>query len=172
VTESTHLLLASARVKPADTLRFTYNHTVVDDATGDRYKEVFVLNPNWRGKLHGIDVKRLTAAEREVLHSIFNPGTVNSRLPLVNDILRRMKPLDEIKNPMSFYQKFVKVFLRKIDAYRTYEPSRMSGVTTVKSSEVRGGVFNAKPLFHKSEAAGDADKAPNVGPNGGVFKKV
>jgi hypothetical protein len=165
----TELLLASARLNPADTIRFTYNHKHIDEATGDRYKEVFVLNPNYRGQVHGIDMKRLTAAEREVLISVFSKSMVKRRLPLANDILQRMKPLEEIKNPMSFYQKFVKVFLRNIDAYRRYDPSRMSGVTTVRVTEVKGGTINPKPLFHAAHSQGDSD-GKSIG--GSLFKKV
>lgn len=126
----------------------------MDEATGDRFKEVFVLNPNWMGKMHGIDMKRLTAAEREVIQAVFDPRTKKGlhRIPLVNDVLRRMNPLVEVKNPQSFYQKFVKVFLRNKDAYRQYEIPRMLTVTVVKQTSVQGGVMNPKPLFHKVES--------------------
>jgi len=182
-----------AKFKPGQTIRFTYNQdpNKMDEATGDRFKEVFVLNPNWQGKTHGIDMKRLTAAEREVIQAIFDPRTKKGmhRIPLVNDVLRRLNPLQEVKNPMSFYQKFVKVFLRNKDAYRVYDSTRMLTVTIVKESNVIGGVQNPKPLFHKVESR-VPDKArlelirkvaaekgvgvsPKVGgPGGGVFKKV
>ena len=116
----------------------------------DRYKEVLVLHPNWRGKMHGIDLKRLTTAEREVLNAILDPETKNKphRLPLVNDIVRRMDPLEEIKNPQTFYSKFVKVFLKNKDAYRTYHPNRMLSVTVVQKTNVTGKLINPKPLFH------------------------
>lgn len=180
-----------AKFKPGQTVRFTYSHPAdrVDEATGDRFKEVFVLNPMWQGKMHGIDMKRLTAAEREVILAVFDPKTKKGlhRIPMVNDILRRMNPIQEVKNPMSFYQKFVKVFLRNKDAYRTYENVRMLNVTIVKESSVIGSVTNPKPLFHKVESKSAPDKArlelirkvaaekgvavsPKVG--GGVFKKV
>lgn len=180
--------------KPGQVIRFTYTHSPdrIDEATGDRYKEVFVLNPNWQNKVHGIDMKRLTLAEREVLVAVFDPKTKpgQHRLPIVNDVLRRMNPREEVKNPMSFYQKFVKVFLRNKDAYRIYEHPRMTGVTVVKESAVSGSVTNPKPLFHKVESKGPpvrsgldlvrkvaAEKGVGVstnagGPNGGVFKKV
>lgn len=141
--------------KPGSVIRFTYNHPAdrIDEATGDKFKEVLVLHPNWRGKMHGIDMKRLTAAEREVLFAIFDKKTVKGkhRIPLVNDILRRMNPVQEVKNPVSFYYKFVKVFLKNKDAYRMYEGLRILNATTVRQSNVEGSVTNPKPLFHKVE---------------------
>jgi len=174
--------------EPGQVIRFTYNHGRVDEETGDRFKEVFVLNPNWQGKMHGLDMKRLTAAEREVILAIFDPKTKKGmhRIPMVNDILRRMNPLLEIKNPASFYQKFVKVFIRNKDIYRVYESQLMLNVTVVKKTGVFGGVTNSRPLFHKVEnAAPDkarldlirkvaAEKGVGVSPKvgGGLFKKV
>lgn len=141
--------------KPGQVIRFTYNAPIKgnDDPT-DRFKEILVLHPNWMRLVHGIDLKRLTAAEREVLDAIFDPKQKGKqhRMPLVNDILRRMNPIDEIKNPVSFYSKFVKVFLRNKDAYRTYQPERILNATIVEQTNVSGNVINPKPLFHKVES--------------------
>lgn len=141
--------------KAGQFVRFTYNRPpeALDQASGDRHKEVFVLNPQWLGEMHGIDLKRLTVAEREVLVEIFDPKMTagKSKLPLVNDILRRMDPRREITNPMAFYQKFVKQFLRNKDAYRRYQPARMQNITVSRKSTVLGNVVNPKPLFHKTE---------------------
>ena len=139
------------KFKPGEVIRFTYNHLITDDESGDRFKEILVLNPNWQGKLHGIDIKRLTQAEREVLNVIMDPQQRGQyhRIPLVNDILRRMNPVEDIKNPQTFYVRFVKVFLKNKDAYRTYWPVRMLNVTIVKQTDVTGKVINPKPLFHK-----------------------
>ena len=150
------------KLHPGQVVRFSYTHDPagVDEDTGDRFKEVLILNPNWQGKVHCIDLKRLTTAEREVLDAILSPeqaaaaksGSKPHRFPLVNDILKRMVPLEEIKNPVSFYSRFVKVFLRNKDAYRTYYSVRMSAITVVQKSEVHGGVTNPKPLFHAVES--------------------
>lgn len=142
-------MFGGPKFEPGSTIRFTY----MGPETVDRYKEVLVLHPNWRGKMHGIDLKRLTPAEMGVIRCIFDPKYVRGEkihpYPLVNDILRRMDPIEDIKNPISFYHKFVKVFLRDKDAYRTYYPNLMSGVTTIQKSAVEGHLINPKPLFHK-----------------------
>jgi len=128
------------------TIRFTYTKVHIQD----RFKEILVLNPSSKGIVHGIDLKRLTVAEREVLRAILDPANKKKRhkLPLVNDILSRMNPSEDIKNPIGFYQKFIKVFLRNVDAYRKYNPSFMMNVTTVDMSKVKGHI-NANPLFKK-----------------------
>lgn len=180
-------LTASSRLDPGLILRFTYNHAVIDEATGDRYKEVMVLNPNFGGMMHAIDMKRLTQAEREVLTAIFDPASKGKHhhLALVNDVLRRMDPIEEVKNPMSFYQKFVKVFLKNKDAYRKYEHGRIINATIVKESAVIGGVTNPTPVFHKVESKAQdknrldlikkvaAEKGVGVSPKAGepLFKK-
>lgn len=153
--------------KAGQFIRFSYNRPpqALDEASGDRHKEVFVLNPQWLGEMHGIDLKRLTVAEREVLAVIFDARKaqkIKGRIqltnavspaiaPLVQDILRRMDPTTEILNPMAFYQKFVKPFLRGKDAYRRYKPTQMQGITVSRRSSVMGQVTNPKPLFHKVE---------------------
>lgn len=147
------------RLIPGSVIRFTYRfHTgAPPEELTDDSKEVMILNANFQGKAHGIDLRRLTAAEREVLTVIFDPeskGKVHP-LPLVNDVLRRMDPVRDVRNPISFYAKFVKVFLRNKDAYRTYYPRRMRGVTVVVQSHVQGKVThvsNARPLFHRVES--------------------
>lgn len=144
------------KLEPGQICRFSYLHTRRDAASGDPFKEVFVLNPNWRGQLHAIDLKRLTAAEREILQAIMDPQwrTKQHRLPLVNDINRRMNPIEDIRSPMSFYVRFVRQFLRNKDAYRRYFLDQMTGVTVVCLTTVQGGVVNPKPLFQAQKPAG------------------
>ena len=142
--------MSRINAQPGQIVRFTYHGT--NDQPGEQFKEVLVLHPNWLGKMHGLDLKRMTAAQREVLDAVFHPdpGGAPHRLPLVNDIRRRMNVLEEAKNPVSFYNKFVRVFLRTAgDVYRTYDSARMINPTIVKQTDVRGGVTNPKPLFHK-----------------------
>ena len=138
-------------VKAGAIVRFVY--TGASTSGVDRNKEVLVLHPNWRGKLHGIDIRRLTPAEQIVIRTIFDPkyvsGKQRHRFPLVNDILQRMNPLEEVVNPLAFYAKFVRVFIRNKDVYRTYYPHLIHSVHVVKESGAVGGVYNPKPLFKK-----------------------
>jgi hypothetical protein len=148
--------------KAGQILRFTYRPPKPTENPVDQFKEVLVLHPNWQGKMHAIDLKRLTPAEREVLDAVMDPAQRGKphRIALVNDILRRMDPLTEIRNPMSFYSKFVKVFLRRADAYRTYYSRYMLAVTVAQKSDVKGKVINPKPLFHK--VGGTPDSASRL----------
>ena len=135
-------------------VKFTYRGLREGADPVDAFKEVLVLHPNWQGKMHGLDLKRMTPAEKEVLDAVMDPAQKGQkhRLPLVNDILRRMDPVQEIKNPVSFYSKFVKVFIRNKDVYRTYYPTAMLSVVISKQTSVVGKVVNPKPLFHKVES--------------------
>ncbi|MCK4518132.1 hypothetical protein KAT92_05110, partial [Candidatus Babeliales bacterium] len=116
------------------------------------YKQVFVLHPGWQGKMHGLDMKNMTEAERVVIKTVMNPNAENMRthrIPLINDILKRMDPPELIKNPMSFYNQFVKPFIRNKDMYRTYHTMVMTGIQVIDQSKVEGNIFNPKPLFGK-----------------------
>lgn len=148
------------KYEPGTIIRFTYSHKRVDEDTGDRFKEVLVLAPLYNGKMHALDLKRMTAAQREVLEAILDPkmqGIRRHRLPIVNDIMRRLKkPLEEVKKPPTFYSKFVRPWLRTAgDVYRTYEPSRMLNVTVVEKTTVlkpqgtKPTMGGGKPLFKK-----------------------
>jgi hypothetical protein len=168
--------LAPAKFQAGTVVRFTYNHRAKDEQTGPRYKEVFVLHPNWLGQMHGIDLGRLTAAEREVLFAVFDPRNKgkNHRIILVNDILRRMDPLVEVKNPQSFYYKFVKVFLKNKDAYRRYDLPMVSGASVVKKALAPAGpgVFNPKPLFKKIESKPSSTPFKSTTPAQSIHGKV
>ena len=138
--------------KPGQMIRFTYTHQSVDAQTGDRFKEILVLHPNWQNKVHGIDLKRLSPAERKVLELVLDPKQKNvpSRIPLVNNIKARMDPIENIHNPMTFYTQFVRPFLNGKDAYRTYVPHNMAGITVLKDFSIATGRKPVEnPLFGK-----------------------
>lgn len=120
-----------------------------------------VLHPNWGGKLHAIDLKRLTPAERQVLMEVLDPKTYEpgyrSKHSLVEDIKKRMNVLNEIKNPLSFYHKFVRPFIKGKDVYRQYETARMSNPVVSKNPSSSG-------------AMGSQSTAPTRN-TGGLFKK-
>jgi hypothetical protein len=120
----------------------------------DPNKEVMVLHPNWNQQMHGIDLKRLTPAQVDVLRLIMDPKTKDdpaalNKYPLVKDILNRMDPPEMIKNPIAFYSMMIKPFLNRADAYRRYWRSRMMNTQVIESSKVAGQVTNPAPLFKK-----------------------
>ncbi len=159
------------QLRPGQFVRFTYRRGINEPWPEDRstqLKEVLILNPNYRGRVHAIDMRRLTSAEQEVLRAVMvrkRPATPH-RIPLVNDILARGKPVDDIRNPQAFYQSFVKVFLRDKDAYRQYYPRRMAALRLVKKSEVEGPVRDTEGVLQRKEreAASREDKQKSPKP--------
>jgi hypothetical protein len=154
--------------QPGQFVRFTYmpprpkpSKFGVPRPPSDPRKEVMVLNPNWQGKMHAIDLHRVTPAETQVLRAIMDPKNKQEfdatgqlpkgapTYPLIMDVFRRMDPTQMIRNPMAFYSQFVKPFIRDKDCYRQYFHQYMSGITVIRESQVRGAVFNPKPLFRK-----------------------
>lgn len=143
-------MIGQSPFEAGDILRFTYHGAESNLGSTSVYKEVFVLHPNWKNKMHGLDMKRMTEAERIVLKTVMNPDAENMRthrIPLINDILKRMDPPELINNPVSFYHQFVKPFIRNKDLYRTYFPEVMVNPQVVKASEVKGQIINSNPLF-------------------------
>lgn len=154
--------------QPGQFIRFTYMvHRApvrpgsIAPPPSDPRKEVMVLNPNWNGKMHGIDLRRVTPAEVQVLRAIMDPKNKQAfdqtgqlpqgapTYPLIIDVFRRMDPQQLIRNPLAFYGQFVKPFIRDKDCYRQYWHQYMSGIQVIRESQVRGAVFNPKPLFKK-----------------------
>lgn len=127
----------------------------------DKNKEVFILHPNWNGKVHGIDLGRVTPAEIQVLQAIMDPNVKAQAdagtwpiegvppYPLVRDILKRMDPVELIKNPLAFYQRLIKPFIRATDCYRQYWSQYMFSLSTIAETHVKGPLSNPAPLFKK-----------------------
>ena len=157
-------------LQPGQFVSFTYTPPAVraprarggiQPPPSDPHKQIMVLNPNWQGKVHSLDLKRITPAEVQVLKAVMDPENKRTfdqtgQLPegapeysLVLDVFRRMDPVQLIRNPIAFYAQFVKPFMRDKDAYRQYWPQFMSGLTVITETQVRGGTFNPKPLFKK-----------------------
>lgn len=127
----------------------------------DPSKSILVLHPGYHNKVHGIDLTRITPAEVQTLKAIFDPKVKAAvdrgewpvegapPYPLVRDILRRMEPLEAVKNPVLAYQTLVKPFIRQKDCYRQYWQQWMFSARVVVESHVQGQVVNPKPLFKK-----------------------
>lgn len=127
----------------------------------DPSKYVLVLHPHWNNKIHAIDLGRITPAEQQVLKAVMDPknkAAVDAgqwpvegvpSYPLIRDILSRMDPAELIKNPVAFYQRLIKPFIRNKDCYRQYWPQYVYGVKVIEESKVQGQVTNPTPLFHK-----------------------
>lgn len=120
------------KFEAGETIRFTYNNP----KSQDKFKYVLVVTPMYEGKVHALDLKLLTDAQREVLREVFNPNAKRPNpVPLVNDILSRMNPQEDVKHPTMFYSRFVRPFLNLAgDIYRTYFPNLMLNVQVVESN--------------------------------------
>lgn len=135
--------------------------TAPPEPPSDPAKQAFILHPNWHNKVHALDLSRVTPAEIQVLQAIMDPNVKAQadagtwpiegvpNYPLIRDILRRMNPTELIKNPIAFYQSFVKPFIRDKDCYRQYWPQYMFSLQVMAESHVKGQMTNPKPLFKK-----------------------
>jgi hypothetical protein len=151
-----------------------------EDPPSDPSKYVLVLNPNYHNQVHAIDLKRLTPAQVQTLRAIFDPKVKAAvdrgewpvegapAYALIRDILKRMDPVEAVKNPVLCYQTLIKPFLAGADAYRKYWQQWMFSVKVVEDSHVQGKVFNPKPLFK-----GPSESKGTVVPSGRpLFKKL
>jgi hypothetical protein len=127
----------------------------------DPSKQAFILHPNWHNKVHAIDLGRISPAEIQVLQAVMDPNVKAQadqgvwpiqgvpNYPLIRDILRRVDPVELIKNPLAFYQQLIKPFIRDKDCYRQYWPQYMFSLKVMAESHVKGPLVNPKPLFKK-----------------------
>lgn len=154
-------------------------------ATGrtQTYKYVLVLAALHDGKMHGLDLGTLTEAQRDVVRTLFDPDhKPKQQYPLVNNVVKQMDVINEIKNPVGFYHKFVKPFLSIAgDVYRTYIPAKMSGVQIIEKVGQQSE-FNNRRMLQNPPETGESQpmatrgrkptpfssQAPNKGP---LFKK-
>lgn len=146
----------------------------------DPSKYVLVLHPNYHNQVHAIDLKRLTPAQVQTLRAVFDPKVKRAvdegewpvegvpPYALIRDILKRMDPVEAVKNPILCYQTLVKPFLAGADAYRKYWQQWMFSAKVVEDTHVQGKVFNPRPLFHGTESR-QVTPGPNPRP---LFKKV
>ena len=134
-----------ALFEAGSTIRFTYTGS----QSRDKFKEVFVIHPHWEGKVHALDLKLMTDAEREVLTTVMDPKMKGKthRIPLITDILTRMDPTELIRSPVSFYNQFVKQFIKGKNVYRTYHLTKMTAIQKINASKVTTAPNGAKPLF-------------------------
>jgi hypothetical protein len=160
-----------------DTIRFTYNNS----ESQDKFKYVLVVAPMYEGKVHALDLKIITDAQREVLREVFNPNTKRPHpIALVNDIFSRMpNPQEDVKHPITFYSRFVRPFLNVAgDIYRTYFPEKMLNVQVVESGSpyqrtsptlFQPTLTTVKPGPVIKPGTG---KPPGPGPRKPLFKKI
>lgn len=138
-----------------------YREPAPPEAPSDPSKQAFILHPNWNNKVHAVDLGRVSPAEMQVLQAVMDPNVKAQAdagawpiegvpvYPLIRDILRRVDPVQLIKNPLAFYQQLIKPFIRGKDAYRQYWPQYMFGLQVLSETYVQGPMTNPKPLFHK-----------------------
>lgn len=96
-------------IKPGDVIRFKYQPRW--GPFDDERREVFVLMPDFEGKLHCITFHELQDQEK--------------------DFLIQYRDSDAINKPSTFYLDVVKPFMDGRDIYRTYSLNRMREVEIV-----------------------------------------
>lgn len=149
------------KIEAGQFISFFYNAPSKLGIPESKNKQVFILHPNWRNQVHAIDLQKLTPAEQQVLRSVMdakNKQLVDAgqwpiqgvpNYPLIRDILKRFDPTALIKNPIAFYQMFVKPFIANKDCYRKYSVNYIANVKVIQESSVSGNITNPAPLFKK-----------------------
>ena len=114
------------KIVPGSIIRFSYSGKEVNDSR----PLVLVLNPRWRGKLHGLNISYLKESNLKQLLELVKE-TAQGR---IKRLLKLRLPLlkADIGNPMSFYHSRLKSFLNgKPDCYRTYNYGGIGGVRII-----------------------------------------
>tara|TARA_B100000287_G_scaffold277967_1_gene261890 strand:+ start:3621 stop:4073 length:453 start_codon:yes stop_codon:yes gene_type:complete len=114
------------KIVPGSIIRFSYNGKEVNDSR----PLVLVLNPRYRGKLHGLNISYLTESNLKQLLNLVKEtaqGRIKRLLSLRLPLLKA-----DIGDPYKFYHSRLKGFLRgKPDSYRTYKYGGIGGVRII-----------------------------------------
>jgi hypothetical protein len=139
----------------------------------DRNPHVFVLHPNWRGKVHGLNLNYLTADEINVLRMIIDPFfEMKFRSSLQRRNAQAFNEMEKIitstgpnrnaklNNPQAFYNGIIKPFIsvRGYDPYRIYTPSKMTGVRVIQKAAKFTGEESLLKFKQEKEELGRAVK--------------
>ena len=114
------------KIVPGSIIRFSYSGKEVNDSR----PLVLVLNPRWRGKLHGLNISYLKESNLKQLLNLIKETTQGR----IKRLLKLRLPLlkADIGDPNKFYHSRLKSFLvGKPDCYRTYTYSGIGGVRII-----------------------------------------
>ena len=118
------------KVVPGAIVRFSYSGKNVND----NRPLVLVLNPRYRGKLHGLNISYIPESILKQMLDLVRETTQGKIQRLIKLRLPLLKP--DIGNPYSFYHSRLKGFLKSklgktSDAYRTYNYSGVGGIRII-----------------------------------------
>jgi len=114
------------KIVPGSIIRFSYSGKEVNDSR----PLVLVLNPRYKGKLHGLNVSYLTESNLRKLLGLMRETTQGR----IKRLLKLRLPLlkADIGDPYRFYHSRLRSFLTgKPDCYRTYKYNGIGGVRII-----------------------------------------
>jgi len=124
--------------KIGDIITFTYPDAKCHEGhehQHDPYPQVLVLHNNWGGNVHGMNFNNLSQQEINYLTALVDPvfaeEIVKKDMRIRQELLR-LTNLD-VTNPLDFFNRFIKGFVRQYDSYRRYNPKKMINVRVVKN---------------------------------------
>tara|TARA_B100000287_G_C20551878_1_gene748814 strand:+ start:103 stop:561 length:459 start_codon:yes stop_codon:yes gene_type:complete len=122
--------ITKMKIVPGAIIRFSYSGKNVND----NRPLVLVLNPRFRGKLHGLNVSYIPESVLKQMLDLVRETAQGKIQRLIKLRLPLLKP--DIGNPYSFYHSRLKGFLKSklgktSDAYRTYTYSGVSGIRII-----------------------------------------
>jgi len=114
-------------IEPGSVIRFKYGGKQVTD----KQPLVLVLNPKWKGKLHGINVNYLSETDLNKLVKLVKQ-TLAQKAAQFLGFGKRMTKAD-IGDPFKFYHTRLKMFLgsQSVSMYRTYDINAITNVRLV-----------------------------------------
>lgn len=117
--------MATKSIQPGDIIRFSY-------PGGTDPAPVAMYLDNYKGKIHALNFNYMTKAERRYYFLLFKVNFHKHKVKI---------------SPLDFYNKYIKTRLRS-NAYRTYDPKNMKGVSLVRAIVV--GTEKVPPLKRKT----------------------
>jgi len=117
-------------IKMGNVIRFSY------PSETNKYPHVFVLNPRYQGKLHGLVVDYINPRLFNKLKDFIISEAEEVEPGTPNDLVISLRELSKnSQTPMSFYdirlKPFIKKYLNGINCYRTYDIVKIGNLNKV-----------------------------------------
>jgi hypothetical protein len=138
-------------IRIGDLISATYH----GENSHDFYPQILVLHNRWArknfphevAKVHGLNLNVFSEYELAVIYSVLNPDLVaryEKTKPQIAHYVRSLhqtviKQGLDIENPLDFYTKFIRQFVKSSDGYRLYFPEKMVNVKVITKREVLMG---------------------------------
>lgn len=113
-----------SKFKAGDVIDFEYNGTA---------RRAIVLNASYAGKVHVVQLSKLSRLEKQQLYNVIYPHEATSKTWFMKIARKKMqrRPNAHLTSPIYFYSQYIGPLVRDKRSYRVFWPSKIKKVKIV-----------------------------------------